>query len=311
MVQLTPAATATEAAIYAAYQKKQRAFHSWGLSVSKLGEECDRALWYSFRHVYPPETKEGRMLRLFETGELEEIRLLDDLRAIGCMVSGEQSRVSMCGGHVRGKIDAECEGLPEAPRTVHVVECKSHNAKNFKAVSTHGVEKGKFAHYEQTQLYMHLRGRDRALYLAACKDTDELHCERLEYNPLFCTGVEARAQRIIDAPRPPAKLHDDTASKAAFACKFCPAFEQCHHGTWPEHNCRTCLHSTPIEGAAWHCALHGRQLERDETKAGCPQHLYIPDLVPGEQVDANPEHNTVTYTLPDGSTWLDGLGVRP
>lgn len=310
MAKLPPVLSATALAIYASFEQKQRSFHSWGISISSLGDECDRALWYAFRHAYAPERKEGRMLRLFETGEIEEIRLLDDLRRIGCTVSGEQARVSMCGGHSRGKIDAECLGLLEAPKTVHVVECKSHNTKNFKAVSNDGVQKGKYVHYVQTQAYMHLRQRERGLYMAVCKDTDELHCERLEYDPVFCLGLEARAQRIIDAARPPAKLHEDPSAKMAFACKFCAAKAQCHEKAWPEHNCRTCLHSGPVDGGKWHCVIKG-ELARDDVAKGCPLHLYVPDLVPGEQIDADPERLTVTYAMPGGGEWVDGLGVQP
>jgi hypothetical protein len=35
-------------------------------------------------------------------------------------------------------------------------------------------------------------------------------------------------------------------------------------------------------------------------------HLFLPALVPGEQIDADPEAETVTYRLSDGTTWIDG-----
>ncbi len=310
MAKLSPSESATAVAIYAAYKQAANLYHSHGLSVSSLGEECDRKLWYAFRHAYAPEAKDGRILRLFETGEREEVRMLDDLRKIGVKVTNEQARVDACNGHLRGRIDAECDGLPEAPKTRHIVECKTHNDKNFKALSS-GVLKGKYSHYVQLQIYMHLLGATRGLYLACNKNDESLYCERVEYDPVFCAKLIARAQTIIDAPRPPVRLHDDPASRAAWACTYCPARALCHESALPEHNCRTCLHSTPVEGANWICALRlpaSGVLTREEVATGCPRHLYIPDLVPGEQVDADEALNTVTYHMPNGNTWIDGLG---
>jgi hypothetical protein len=45
-------------------------------------------------------------------------------------------------------------------------------------------------------------------------------------------------------------------------------------------------------------------LSRRDQEAGCAAHLYIPDLVPGEQVDAG--EDWVGYRLADGTTWRDG-----
>ena len=44
----------------------------------------------------------------------------------------------------------------------------------------------------------------------------------------------------------------------------------------------------------------------EEQDAGCPNHLLIPKLVPGELVSVDEEREEITYTLKDGSTWVDG-----
>jgi hypothetical protein len=44
---------------------------------------------------------------------------------------------------------------------------------------------------------------------------------------------------------------------------------------------------------------------RDAQQAGCAMHLYIPDLVPGEQIDAG--EDWVSYRLRDGAEWRDGM----
>jgi len=40
-----------------------------------------------------------------------------------------------------------------------------------------------------------------------------------------------------------------------------------------------------------------------EQRAACIRHLFIPDLVPGEVIDAGDD--VVTYRMPDGSTWTN------
>lgn len=309
MAELPKPHSATVDAIHRVYEARARIGHNDGIAISQAADECDRRLWYGFRWAYPPERHEGRQLRLFQTGEREETRMLDDLRAIGCEVGGEQERVRACGEHVRGKLDGRATGIPEAPVTEHVVECKTHNDKSFKELLKKGVQVAKPAHYAQIQLYMELTGLTRGLYMAHGKNTDELYTERLHHDPLYCAKLLARMQRIIDAPRPPAKLHDDPTSKMAWGCRYCPAAKICHEGAWAERNCRTCLHSTPIDGGKWWCERNKVTLTRAEMQTGCPALAYIPDLVPApwEQVDVDVERGTVLYrNTADGAEFVDG-----
>jgi hypothetical protein len=44
----------------------------------------------------------------------------------------------------------------------------------------------------------------------------------------------------------------------------------------------------------------------DEQKAGCPAMLFIPALVPFEQVDVDEEREEITYRRPDGTLFVDG-----
>lgn len=287
--------------------------------MSELGADCDRALWYRLRWADANEPTDGRKARLFETGNREEARLVDELKAIGIEVwevdpdSGKQWPLRGAGDHVRGKADGVVLGLPEAPKTPHLLEIKSHSAKNFATLVKKGVQEAYPKHYAQCQLGMHLLGLDRAIYIATCKDTDELHAQRLDCDIEFCLRALARAERVIGSDRAPAKLHDDPASKAAFACAFCPALAVCHGKQFPPGdasvspaNCRTCLHAAPVAGGVWNCARFSKPLTLDEQKQGCPAHLFLPDLVPGEQIDASEDDETVTYRLIDGRVWIDG-----
>lgn len=312
MAPLPEPRSPTVEAIYRAYEAKRDDERTY-LGMSTLGTECDRALWYGFRWAAPPEQLDGRKVRLFETGHREEARMIDDLRAAGVDVrdrdpeTGEQWGVVALGGHLRGHLDGRATGIVEAPVVEHVLEFKTHNEKSFKALVRDGVAAAKPGHYAQMQLYMHFSGLSRAFYLACNKNTDELHGERVHYDAPAALALVARAERIVNTARPPAKLHDDPEAKAAWQCRFCPARGVCHDGERGRLNCRTCLHSTPVEGG-WHCARFDRQLSLEEQRQGCPAHLYIPDLVPGEQIDADPAAETVTYRMHDGSLWIDGSG---
>jgi len=306
MAPLPPPPSPTVDAIFAAYAADAGDGFRPHLGASLIGKACDRALWYDFRWVTPAAFG-GRMLRLFETGRLEENRLVRNLRRIGVTVldvdpeTGRQWRVAAQGGHFGGSMDAAVHGLPEAPKTWHVCEFKTHNAKSFAALRKDGVRKSKPRHHAQMQVYLHLTGMTRALYLAVCKDTDELYAERVRADATEGPRLVARAGRIIHAQRPPSRIGDDPAW---FQCRLCEHHDHCHGGHAAAANCRTCLHSTPTEDGGWHCARWDRMLSTNEQRRGCPAHLFIPDLVHGEQIDAGDDW--VAYRMPDGSVWRDG-----
>lgn len=311
MAPLPKPHTPTVRAIYAAYEQDNVSRDGRSISVSTLAEECPRSLWFSFRWATPHEHINGRTLRLFETGNIEEERWIANLRRIGCEVvdrddRGRQIMVEACDGHVRGYLDSEILGLPEAPKTIHVGEMKSHNLKSFTALKKLKVRQAKPEHFLQIQTYMYLRGRERGIYLAVCKDNDELYTERMELDLPYVLRMLARAQGIIKANEPPAKLHEDPDSKMAFKCGWCKHRVICHEGQSPRRNCRTCLYSSPEAGGSWSCAKWHKPLSVDEQAAGCDAHLYLPGLVVGEQVDCDEEAGTVTYRLANGATWTDG-----
>lgn len=308
----------TVRAIYKAYEDSNTPRHSIRLSGGVIGEECERALWYSFRWAYTPEKFDGRMLRLFDTGHREEDRLVADLRRIGVEAwdkdpeTGKQWAVFDYGGHFTGRLDGVCIGLPEAPKTPHLLECKTHSLKSFTKLKKDGVQKAHPKHYAQMQSYMDYMGLTRALYLAQCKDTDELYAERIENDVVHAAALRAKAKRIIDSREPPPRLHDDPSSRAAFACQWCKAREQCHSGQWSPRNCRTCIYARPaMDGdAKWICERHNVDLSIEDQESGCVHHLYITGLVPGEQVDCDPARGTVTYLI-DGKEWVDGGEENP
>lgn len=314
---IPPTIAAIEAAVVAAEARSNHDRLHPRLSASSLGEECEAKLWHSFRWTHEQEQFEGRLLRLFETGNVYEERLVGLLRLAGVKVdavdpeTGEQFRVVFADGHASGRTDGEAVGLPEAPKTRHLLECKTHSDKSFAELVKHGVEVAKPVHYAQMQIYMHMRGLTRALYLAVNKNTDALHAERIEYDPTAALRLVAKAERIVKADRPPTRQYDDPEARSAWKCRSCPALGVCHQGAWARRNCRTCLHSTPGPNGSWTCARFGRELSDYEQATGCERHLYLPELVPGVQEDATgADHiDAVVYRMADGSRWVDGEGA--
>jgi hypothetical protein len=228
-----------------------------------------------------------------------------DLRASGATVlevdpeTGRQFKVEALSGHFGGSLDGLAVGLRESPRTWHVLEFKTHSAKSYAQLVAKGVTASKPQHAAQMQIYMHLMGLTRAFYLAVCKDTDALYAERVEADPAEAERLLAKASRIIDAARPPSRISEDPAW---FECRMCSHRAVCHEGAMAAVNCRTCLHSTPVEGG-WHCARHDRMRDFGQQLNGCRDHLFIPDLVNGEVIDAT--ENFVVYRMKDGTDWVN------
>lgn len=300
------------ALIYAAREAANEEWDGLGFSPSMLDSECDRALWLFLHWAPAPEKFDGRMLRLFGSGHYHEAKMIDDLKLAGLEVyevdpdTGKQFYARALAGHVRGKLDGIVRGVPEAPAKWHVFEAKSHGEKSWKALKKAGnVKEGKFAHWVQMQVYMHIRAINRALYGAVCKSDDQLYFERVEYDAEWCARLLARLERILRLDTPPARITD---KRDAFVCQWCKAAPVCWGESFARLNCRTCLHSAPdFSGdAAWSCARWAKPISADEQRAACPSHLYVPDLVPGVMGEVDDDRETISYTLHDGRTWIDG-----
>lgn len=230
MVDLTPYLNRTTALIDKWYEQREQRKGGANyptLRVSELGDPCSRKLWYRFNWCLPPEKFSGKQLRLFDRGNREEERFIRPLSEMGVIVHNEQFEVTACNGWLTGHIDAEAIGLPEAPKTPHLLEFKTHGQKSFDDLRKKKLEKSKFKHFVQVQVYAHLLNISRIMYLAVNKNTDELYQERLEANAEFAKSQIARADRIIQAREAPERIADDPEW---FECRFCVFKGICHAG---------------------------------------------------------------------------------
>lgn len=302
----------TNTTLYALDQAVQAKAEDWRrahLGASQIGHSCKRALWYGFHWCKAPEFS-GRQLRLFARGQREEDVFVELLKNAGVTVTthdestGQQYRFSDLNGHFAGSMDAAAVGLIEAPKTWHVLEFKTHNAKSFKALSEQGVQKAKPMHYSQMQMYMHWTGMERAYYMAVCKDDDSLYGERVHYDKDHAKALIEKAASIIKANEPPEGISQNAGW---YECQWCDYHSLCFEQVLPEQNCRTCLHSTPTHNGLWHCEATAQMGEppyfkAEDQKHHCSMHLFIPALFNKcTVVDACPDGTWVEYEQEDGT----------
>jgi hypothetical protein len=247
------------------------------LGISQIGHPCDRWLWLSFRWAVI-EKFPGRILRLFRRGQMEEATVVSDLRRAGFDVSEclNQQRYLDFGCHVGGSPDGVIYGIPEAMRTLHTLEIKTHSKKSFDDYLKHGVQKSKPMHYIQMQCYMRKRKTKRALYYPVCKDDDRVCTERVRLDAELADKYIERGHRIALSERLPEPLSTDPSW---YQCKFCAAHDFCFGSKVPEVNCRTCAHATPEANGTWTCARWNAVIPVEAQRTGCRSHVIHPDLV--------------------------------
>ena len=287
--------------IDAAHQERQEPPRPH-LGCSTLGHHCDRWLWLSFRWAVV-EKFDGRILRLFRRGHLEEPQIISDLRSIGIDIDGSQDHVDF-GSHVSGSVDGVIHhGVPTAENTPHVAEFKTHSKKSFTDLKK-GVQESKPMHYVQMQVYMLGLKLKRALYVAVCKDDDHMYTERVRFDIDVAKKAVARGKRIALSDRMPEPCTG--ASKAWYLCKFCAAYSFCHENEPTQQgNCRTCAHATAKADSTWRCERHNSEnIPLDYQRTGCDSHTIHPDLVPYQRKEADSQWEAI-YVI-NGKDVLNG-----
>jgi hypothetical protein len=245
------------------------------MGASGIGKECGRAIWYGFRWATKPNF-DGRMLRLFNRGHLEEARFIAILLAIGCQVyqqdeNGKQFRISDAGGHFGGSGDGIAVGIPDLPAGVAcLLEFKTHNDKSFIKLAKEGVRAAKFEHFVQMQTYMRKMNLQVALYGAVNKNNDELYMEIITLETEVGDQFVDRAKQLIALREAPKRINE---SPGWFSCSWCDHKPVCQLNAPPEKNCRTCQYSDCVIEGGWFCrhpnALSMEALTNQEQEQGC------------------------------------------
>jgi len=250
------------------------------LGASSIGDSCARKLWYAFRWIHEP-FHEGRILRLFRRGQVEEYYVVSDLNKLeGVEVravdpaTGKQYRFTdpeMPG--FGGSVDGIAFNLPEMPGQWIGLEIKTHNTKNFAKLKKHGVQSYP-RHWFQCQSYMCWSGLPGWLYIAVNKDNDELYTELVLPDEADQDYARATAREVLFATEPPPKI---SQRKDWFECKFCDFYRICQFDEPHRENCRNCS-QVNYDGAAdlWTCTTLNKSLNASEQNDGCSQYAANP-----------------------------------
>lgn len=248
------------------------------LGASVIGRPCARQLWYIFR--WGTQVRHfGRILRLFDRGNLEEARFVSWLRKSGVhtldkdLETGEQFRIADHNGHFGGSLDAVLYDAPDFPGQWALGEFKTHSEKSFKDVAKQGVEKAKFEHFVQMQIYMHKMQLAYALYFAINKNNDDLYIEAVPYREETALMYLDRAGKIISALEPPERISENPGW---YQCNFCDFKNVCHQGEALRVSCRTCTQSRPVENGQWLCTRYNYILSEAEQHRACSTYEAIP-----------------------------------
>ena len=205
------------------------------LGASVIGKECPRAVALSYRKASPGAAVDGRMVRLFNRGHMEEARLAACLQVAGFslkLISKDGGQISYKTGDLQGSVDGVIR-LQDG--SLAVLEFKTMNRSAWGKLEKDGQIKPD--HMAQMQCGMHGLGLRRAMYLASCKDTDAIQVYLVDYEG-EPTEFLNLATDITHGFIPP-KLAD-----ADFRCKFCDHKAFCHKGANPIASCQTCVNAS-------------------------------------------------------------------
>lgn len=234
------------------------------LGMSGIASPCARSLWYSFRWCSEREII-ARIHRLFQRGHNEEPIIQADLRSIGIIHHSDQLEVTDCHGHCKGHIDDILERVPDAPKTPHLGEYKTHNDRSFKLLKKGGVKKSKPVHYGQMICYMRKLKLTRGLYVAVNKNDDSRYYERIPEDKNKADYYFSRANDIISSEVPPQRIGNATW----YECKFCDHYSVCQLGERPLRTCRTCISADIHEEGVWKCSRYDIQIVTKQQQLPC------------------------------------------
>lgn len=274
------------------------------LGASQLGLPCDRALWLGLHHAaIPASAKDGRILRLFQTGNMQEPRIIKDLENIGVTILNTQLHFvdSEC-PIISGSCDATAVGFPEYPDEKVLLEFKTSNTKSFKALKENGIKCEKPVHYIQMQVYMHWANVNIGLYVVVCKETDAIYTEWVPYEKEVAILALDRARNIVKSNEIPSKIKNkNITSENSKDCMFCDYKHLCYHNAIPLVNCRTCLHCEYVNDK-FICNRYSKEFDDNNIYTDCEYHVFNPYILNWDIADIDIENDNIVWKSP-----YDGL----
>ena len=216
------------------------------LGGSRVGHACERALQFEFAGAPKDDGADfpGRTLRIFAIGHALEDLAIHWLRAAGVDLytrkgnrpDGEQFGFSVANSRIRGHVDGIIAAAPDTLKlgVPALWECKTMNAKNWRACVKDGVVISKPVYAAQIALYQAYMdatvpglASNPALFTAINKDTAELHHELVPFNAELAQRMSDRAVRIISATDAGELLPRIARDRDHFECRMCAYANRC------------------------------------------------------------------------------------
>ena len=216
------------------------------LGGSRLGHACERALQFEFTATPKDDGKDfsGQSLRIFAIGHALEDLAVAWLRQAGFELytrkgnrpDGGQFGFSVASGRIRGHVDGILAAGPEGfgLAVPALWECKTMNAKNWRACVKDGVTKSKPVYAAQIavyQAYMDAQvpgiSANPALFTAINKDTAELYHELVPFDADLAQRMSDRGVRILQATDAGELLPRVANTADFFECRFCSWADRC------------------------------------------------------------------------------------
>lgn len=210
------------------------------LGASRLGVACERQLQFEYAQAPVDHGRDfqGRILRIFERGHLNEASMVTWLRGAGFDLrthkalpdgSFEQYGFSVAEGRLQGHIDGVFVAGPEGFAYPALWETKNLNAKSWRDLQKNGLAVSKPVYAAQVavyQAYLELHEHP-ALFTAVNADTMEIYAELIPFDAALAQRMSDRAVRVITATEAQEQLPRAYLDPTHFECKFCAYAERC------------------------------------------------------------------------------------
>jgi len=183
------------------------------LGLSEIGHKCPRWLWYA-HHNTPQKLVEGRIIRLFRTGNIIEDAIISDLESIGIEVTDRQREVEIVNSNIRlvGHIDGIAAG--------QLLEIKSASEKYFKQLLKVGYEKWNPKYKAQAHVYMVLCDLEECMVVVENKNDSNLYIETLKLDRDYVTKLLIDVFAAITPDTPPDRMCPDVSWYESKCCKY-------------------------------------------------------------------------------------------
>lgn len=174
------------------------------LGLSQCGKECQRELWY-IHNGYPKEQIKGRILRLFQLGNILEDQIRQDFMGAGYGMHSDQKEISFKynGLKLVGHCDGIVTGLHESNKP-HLWECKTAGDKAFKKLlKLRSYQGWNATYYGQIQIYMMGLKLDRSLVTVYNKNDSNVYQERISLDKDYAIKLLETVFKTISLDKPP------------------------------------------------------------------------------------------------------------